>query len=237
MPTTKARTPRPSHLLDGVPPDTRVVIADVTWDVYESFVDAVREEDNCRVAFDGKDIEIMTLGPLHETLKGRLDAFIAMVAAELNIEREPLGQTTWKRPKAKRGVESDLCYYFDRAKLAAHAAAVERKSNNVKDYPNPDLAIEIDLSPSRIDRPGIYAALRVPEIWRLRKKSLTIEVLGPAGTYVITASSRFLHVRPEEVMRWLNREYSHGRVAWERRLREWVRHELAPRVSASGGNA
>jgi hypothetical protein len=37
MSTTKARKPRARRLLDGVPPDTRVVIHDVTWDVYESF--------------------------------------------------------------------------------------------------------------------------------------------------------------------------------------------------------
>jgi hypothetical protein len=47
---------------------------------------------------------------------------------------------------------------------------MEGKSNNMSDYPDSDLAIEIDLSPSRIDRPGIYRALQVPEIWRLRKK-------------------------------------------------------------------
>ena len=41
MSPTKARKPRPTRMLDGVPPDTRVVIADVTWEFYESFVDAV----------------------------------------------------------------------------------------------------------------------------------------------------------------------------------------------------
>jgi hypothetical protein len=35
----KTRIVRPMHLLDGVPPDTRVVIANVTWDVYENLVD------------------------------------------------------------------------------------------------------------------------------------------------------------------------------------------------------
>ena len=44
--------PTPARLLDAVPPDTRVVFHDVTWDAYESLVDALGERENCRVAFD-----------------------------------------------------------------------------------------------------------------------------------------------------------------------------------------
>ena len=49
-------------MLDGLPPDTRVVIADVTWDDYERLAGAIREGEHCRIAFDGTDIEMMTLG-------------------------------------------------------------------------------------------------------------------------------------------------------------------------------
>ena len=153
-------------MLDGVPPDTRVVIAGVTWEFYDRFSRAVREGDNCRVAFDGNDIEMMTLGPLHERYKTRLDIFVAIVADELAIEFQPQGSTTWKRKRVKRGVEPDSCFYFKAEKLLACAAAEEKGSNKVEDYPNPDLAIEVDLSPSKIDRPGIYAALQVGELWQ-----------------------------------------------------------------------
>jgi Uma2 family endonuclease len=225
--TVSAKTPRPGHLLDGVPPDTRVVIADVTWDVYERFVDAVAEGENLRVAFDGRDIEVMTLGPLHETFKARMDAFIAIVTGELGIMRQSLGSTTWKRKKIKRGVESDLCYYFDSEKLHAHAVAAGKGSNDVKDYPNPDLAIEIDLSPSKIDRPGIYAALQVPELWRLRNGAASIEQFIAPGAYVAAKRSRFLPIRPEDLARWIFGEDSREQETWEQRLREWVRTELA----------
>ncbi len=235
MSTIKARPPSgvalSKNLLALLGPDKRLTISDVAWEDYERFAAAIGEGSNLRVAFDGKDIEIMTTGPYHEGLRSRLEAFIAVVAGELNIEREALGQTTWSRPNVNRGVESDLCYYFDPAKLAACTSAMEGESNNVSDYPNPDLAIEIDLSPSRIDRPGIYRALQVPEIWRLRKKSISIEQLGPDG-YVASAASRYLYVRPDEVMLWSVGEEARLRVGWERRLREWVRNELAPRVQA-----
>ena len=104
MSTTKARKPRSRRLLDDFPPDTRIVVAGVTWDDYENLVDQVGEARNCRIAFDGEDIEMMTLGPWHESERSLLEAFIAIVAGELKIERRPMGSTTWKMSRY-RGVE------------------------------------------------------------------------------------------------------------------------------------
>jgi Uma2 family endonuclease len=221
-----AKAPSPRRMLDGVPPDTRVVIAGVTWEFYDRFSRAVREGDNCRVAFDGIDIEMMTLGPLHERYKTRLDMFVAIVADELAIEFQPQGSTTWKRKRVKRGVEPDSCFYFKAEKLLACAAAEEKGSNKVEDYPNPDLAIEVDLSPSKIDRPGIYAALQVGELWRIRDKVVSIEQLVSPGAYVAAARSQFLPVRPEDVTRRVFGEYSRDPITWKQRLREWVRTGL-----------
>jgi Uma2 family endonuclease len=208
-------------MLEGLPPDTRIVIADVTWDVYERMVDSVREGENCRIAYDGKDIEMMSLGPFHERKKSLVDLFVMIVAGELKIERQPMGSTTWKRKKVKRGIESDLCYYFDPVKLAAAAAAAH--SDDIADYPNPDLAVEIDISPPKIDRRGIYAALGVPEFWQARRGAVSIEQLEPSGTYCPAARSRFLPVTAGDLTRWVFTEDSASLVAWEKRLREWAR--------------
>jgi Uma2 family endonuclease len=230
MSVTETLNPPPPHLLDGVPPDKRVVIIDVTWEDYEGLVEQMGESRNCRVAFDGKDIEMMTLGPFHERQKSLLDWFIMIVAGELKIERQPMGSTTWKRKKQKRAIESDVCYYFDPAKLTAAAAAAH--SDDVDLYPNPDLAAEVDISPPKIDRPGIYAALQVPEFWRVRNRAVSIEQLGPDGTYAPVPHSRFLPVRAEDVTRWVFSEDSSSLVAWEGRLRQWVRDELVPKADA-----
>ena len=125
---------------------------------------------------------MMTLGPFHERQKSRLDLFIAFVAGELKVRSQPMGSTTWRRKKLKRAIESDLCYYFEPAKLAAVAAAAD--SDNIDDFPNPDLAVEVDVSPPKIDRSGIYAASSVPEFWRACKKAVSIEQLGLDGKYV-----------------------------------------------------
>ena len=143
-----------------------------------------------------------------------------------------MGSTTWRRRGLDRAIESDLCYYFDRAKMAPAAAAAD--SNNIDDYPNPDLAVEVDVSPPKIDRSGIYAALGLPEFWRARKRSVSIEQLDPDGNYVPPTQSRFLPVRPEDVTRRVFSEGSSDLVSWEERLRAWVRNELVPQIEFAG---
>jgi hypothetical protein len=96
------------------------------------------------------------------------------------------------------------------------------------------LAVEVDLSPSKIDRPGIYRALQEPEVWRLDAGTVSIEQLGADGKYVAAESSRFLHVRADEMMRWVFKEKSLTRRQWKKRLQDWVLAELRPRIEAAG---
>ena len=98
-------------------------------------------------------------------------------------------------------------------------------ANDVASFPNPDLAIEVDLSPSLIDRPSIYAAMGVAEVWRFDGETLTIERLGLDGRYEEVAASTFLGVRPDEVARWLVAEDTTDEIAWLERLSAWLRNE------------
>ena len=97
------------------------------------------------------------------------------------------------------------------------------------DYPNPDLAIEVDISPPLVDRPAIYAALVVTEVWRFDGEIVTMEQLNPDGSYSPIESSFWLTIRPDEVVRWLTQEDATDETAWIRRLRQWVRTELTKR--------
>ncbi len=101
--------------------------------------------------------------------------------------------------------------------------SIPESSNIHLDYPNPDLAIEVDISPPRVDRAAIYAALRVAEVWRFDGRELVIERLTPEGTYVPVEASQFLPVRADEVRRWLVEEDSRQKSAWARRLRAYIR--------------
>jgi Uma2 family endonuclease len=214
------------------PGEQRIVIRGLSWDLYDRLSDAIHEGAHVHLAYDGKDLEIMTTGRMHEDFKDLFGRFVNAVTYELGIPTSGAGQTTWKRPEIERGLEADQCYYFEPAKLAADAKALARKSDDVADYPNPDLAIEVDISESEVDRPSIYAALQVPEVWRFDGESLTIEILQPDGSYLAVESSRFLPILANELLRWLVEEDLSDKLAWERRLRTWIRDELAQRMKA-----
>jgi Uma2 family endonuclease len=213
-------------------PDRRVVIRDVEWTFYEQLVDSIPEGANIHVDFDGKDLEIMSLSPLHDGEKKLFGQFVEAVAQELEVAYQAYGQTTWKRPEVRRGLESDESYYFKPDKIAKATAARARRSKNVADYPNPDLGIEVDISSSNIDRPGIYAALQVAEVWRYDGESdqVIIEQLGEDGSYHAVQASALLPIRGEEIRRWIVEEDSSDQSAWTRRVRAWARLELAPRL-------
>ena len=132
------------------------------------------------------------------------------------------GQTTWKRPELARGLEADDSFYFRPEKLPIVAAAIARRSKDIADYPNPDMAIEVDLSPPQVDRESIYKGLRVAEIWYFDGSEVTIEQLGEDGNYSIANKSQFLPVTPAEIRRWLVEEDSSELTAWCLRLRAWL---------------
>jgi hypothetical protein len=159
-----------------------------------------------------------------------MNTFVEEVSEGLSLDVEGLGSTTWKRPEVNRGIEADQCYFFDPAKIAACRAAFARDSNDGAVYPLPDLAVEIDMSPPKIDRPEIYSKLRVLEVWRFSGDVVSIAQLDASGNYVASDVSRFLYVRADEVAQWLLDGKSTQRLPWKLRVRDWVRDVLRPRA-------
>ena len=204
-------------------PDRRVVFRGVDWAFYDRLVESIPESRNIYVGYDGKDLEIMGKGRKHGKGTKLLGQLVEAIAQELRIPYSSLADTTWKRPEIARGLEADQCYYFLPKKIAADAAALERDSTEIADYPNPDLAIEVDISAPQIDRTSIYAALQVTEVWRFDGKEVVIERLTPEGKYVSSDASGFLPVRADFIRRWVAEEDSSDESAWARRLRAEIK--------------
>ena len=91
----------------------------------------------------------------------------------------------------RRGIQADQCYYFEPEKLAAVKAAWARKAKKIADYPNPDLAIEVDVSDPKIDRADIYSKLRVAEIWWFDGQTVVFEQLQDDGSYAPPKKAAF----------------------------------------------
>jgi Uma2 family endonuclease len=204
--------------------DQRIIIRGVGRHVYDVLDEAIGEEQHIRLAYDGKDLELMTTSDLHEYYKELFGKFVSAVTFMLDIDHIASGEKTWKTEDTDRGLQADLSYYFDPEKLRIARDGLKRKSMDLADFPSaPDLAIEIDASRPKVDRPSIYAALRAAEVWRFDGAEVKIEQLQAEGTYAEAQLSRFLHVRAEEIRQWILDDDASRVLVWERRLRQWAR--------------
>ena len=101
--------------------------------------------------------------------------------------------------------------------------------------PPPDLAIEIEITRSALDRLGVYGSLRVPEIWRLDGKKVRILLRERDGRYRETQRSKALPwISIDELERFVNEEIGNDTL-WAKTFRRWVRETVVPRFRAEHG--
>jgi Uma2 family endonuclease len=208
------------------PDEQRFLLRGVGWEGYEKVLDVVGDR-HVRVTYDRGDLELMSPSYEHDQYGNLFGRVIETVTEELRVPCRGVGSTTWRRQVKDRGLEPDECYYL------ANAPRVrgKRTSIDLNVDPPPDLAIEIEISRSALDRMGVYAALGVPEVWRFDGETLRVEVLQADGTYARADVGPGLPMLPlDEVVRWVELGASgDDHSAWGRSLREWVRAELVPR--------
>jgi Uma2 family endonuclease len=208
------------------PLDSRFVLHGVSFATYMALrEDLDRANVHTRLTFDRGTLELMTVSFEHEHGSRSLFALILQIATELDIPLEGGGSTTFAREDLDRGIEPDECFYI------ANAARIQGQKNiDLTIDPPPDLAIEIDVSRSSIDKMAIYAALGVPEFWRLDDGVVRFHRLGPEGRYeAVESSPAFPFLGRTDVEEWLRRRESMSLSAWTRAIGVWARETLAPR--------
>jgi len=98
----------------------------------------------------------------------QFDRFIFALAEKLEFEIKSAGSITLKREDVNRGIEPDNCYYIQTE------PTVREQELDLETDPPPDLAIEIDITSTSVNKFGIYLALGVPELWRYNGRDLKI---------------------------------------------------------------
>ena len=214
-------TPTPS-IQD--PAESRLVFRDICRDDYEAMLQIVGDR-RIRVTYDEGVMEVCMPSQKHEQAAQLLGLFVTRLAEELEIPYEPLGMTTWKMPSAEKGLEADQCYY-----IRNHAVVRAKEVLDLETDPPPDLAIEVDITRSSLDRMSIYAELAVPEVWRYDGRTLEMLQLQPEGRYQpCDASQSFPALRPSDVERFVELGRTTDKLGWVRELRAWVQNELIRR--------
>ena len=147
--------------------DQASVLHGVTWDEYVRYRDHPANH-GLRMTYNQGVLEIMTLSFFHESVSQLINDFITVWRIHQNIPVQPSGSMTLRSQLLEQGLEGDQSYYIQ------HAADVLGQDEvDIERFP-PDLAIEVDHTRSSIPKIPIYAALRVPEVWRWRNESLTV---------------------------------------------------------------
>jgi Uma2 family endonuclease len=214
----------------AVSPLERFVLDEVSWRTYERLlVERERARRHYRITYDRGRLELMTLSPQHERIEGILARFFWILSEELGVPIADLGSMTMRRRRKRRGLEADRCFYIQ------NEPQVRGRDRIDLDYdPPPDVAVEIDISRSSLSRMGIYAALKVPEVWCYRDETLRAYHMRPDGEYEEATHSRaFPFLDLDRVADFLRRRTTLDDLALTRAFRAWVRSEVVP----NAGNA
>ena len=202
-----------------IPTKQRFVVDGQSWSDYTRWLQLFDERSGVRITYDRGVLEVVTLTHEHERGAHILSLLINVWAEERDVAVRGGGSTTFRRRDAQRGLEPDRCFW-----IANQARVRGRVRIDLRRDPPPDLVIEIDVTHSSVPRMPIYAALGVPEVWRLRRGTLSFNVLQPDGSYAAAPMSRALPpLRPDDLTPLLTASEQLDDSAVLRRFRQWVR--------------
>jgi len=222
--STAEAIPKTSTRPAIAPPLQRFVFHRVTWPEFLAFLEWAGER-HLRISYDRGTLELMSTSGEHENFKYLIGRLIAALTEEVDLPMRGYGSTTWLREDLDRGIEPDECFYLGSERL------IRGKVNLDLDVdPPPDLALEIDVSYSSVNRQGIYAALGVPELWRYDGETLRVLLLDPGGTYIPSATSPSFPTLPlEGFAEFIPRGRGADVTDWIKEFRAWVREHVPPR--------
>jgi Uma2 family endonuclease len=205
-------------------PVQRFVLHNVSWEEYGKFLEAIGE-NHVRVTYDRGRLELMSPQPLHERYKHFFSLFFTVLTLETGIEISGMGSTTLRRPDAGRGLEPDECYYLQSA-----ARVPDLTKFDLTVDPPPDLAIEVDITSSMLNRMEIYASLGIPEVWRCDGQVLEAYCLGADGRYLRTPSSLAFPFLPlDDLLEAIQHGLARANDGeWFRMVQEWLRKDVLP---------
>jgi Uma2 family endonuclease len=201
--------------------EQRTVLHNISWETFETLLAETGEHRGSRFAYEDGTLEIMTPLFEHENPKSNFGNFIIALAEELETEIRSAGSTTLKRRIAKRGIEPDNCYYIQN-ELAIRG----KETLNLETDPSPDLAIEIDITSSSVNKLGIYSALGIAELWRYNGRNLKFYQLREGQYVECEFSIAFPIVSVSDISRFIQQSKTMGEIALLKSFRAWVRQKL-----------
>ncbi|MCL6752413.1 Uma2 family endonuclease [Nostoc sp. CCCryo 231-06] len=201
--------------------EQRTVLNNVSWETFEALLRDTGEDRGSRFAYDCGVLEIMTPLFEHENPKIQFDRLIFALAVELKIKIRSAGSTTLKRKTITKGIEPDTCYYIQ------NEPAIRGKQElDLKTDPAPDLAVEIDITSSSVNKLNIYAALGVAELWRYNGEGLKFYQLIESQYIEIKLSIAFPLISVSDMNRFIQQSKTMDEIDLVLSFRAWVQGKI-----------
>jgi len=202
-------------------PPEHMVLRNISWEAFERILEDIGETHH-RLTYQDGDLEFMTISLEHDSYGRWIGRLIFFVAFEMKLALRTGGSTTLKKALRKVGLEPGECFWIK------HELQMRgQKQWNAHTNPPPDLAVEVDISSSWLDRLEIYAALGVPEIWRFDGETLKVLVLGASGKYrERTKSLAFPTLPMDGFSRFIKKLDNAEEVALIQEFTEWLRSDV-----------
>lgn len=203
----------------------RFLLSGMSWSFYERLLEELGDR-NIRVTYDRGDLELMAPAYRHENAGRVVGWLIDVVAEEIELPVKGGRSTTFRRKDVGRGIEPDDCFWIENI-----AAILGKDCIDLSRDPPPDLAIEVDVTSSSIDRLGVYAALRVPQVWRFDGLKIRVYQLNERGEYdVLDHSPTFPFLPLDKLVEFIERSVEVDDMTLRREFRNWLRTEVLPKL-------
>ena len=176
------------------PPDSTLILHDVSWAEYEYLLEKVGEASGLRISYHKEELQVMTLSTTHENYSRLLQMFIGLLAVNLRVRIISFGSATMKKDKKLSGAEPDCCFYVQSAALIGKNIQLDFSQD-----PPPDVVVEIDVHHKSTNKFDIYAALGVSEMWLYDEKQMRFYLLQE-GRYIEIGQSQALPVLSGQIL-------------------------------------
>lgn len=200
---------------------TAITVSPVSWKIYDQFIRETTDKSrNPLFYYEKGKLLIMPKSPEHEFICDYVVLFINFVAMEWAINCGSLGSSTFEKENLERGFEPDACFYFENE---PQIRGVKRL--NMAIHPAPDLIVEIDITSSSKMRESIFAAFRVPEIWRFDGEKFAFLKLDGKSYSPVENSLALPLVTAQKLTEFIVESTKLSRLEWLSKVREWARKE------------
>ena len=203
----------------ALPIGASLVVDDVTWDEYEEFLVDLNDSSYVRVFYDRGRVEVMSPAQRHEKSKVVVHELLMSIGYELGVLLTCIASTTLKREPIERGAEPDDSFYIQNA---PRAIANQDENLDLETEPPPDLVIEVDRTSSSLNKFVIYAALGVPEFWRIVGTRARFYLLSSGHYEESETSGAFPFLSAEIIAPFIEQGIKEGEIAAALAFRKWL---------------